>query len=113
MCSDGAREFMSGAMNEYCATSGIKRFTSAPYTPDHNEAENIVKMVTQGIGTLMRQFGGPKSAWVPAMHHYAMTQSLTPSKAQLGRWRTPYEAHLQIDVPWGKLTEGLHPFGCK
>ena len=37
----------------------IPQGSSARYTPDQNPAENIVKILTQGVATLMHQFGGP------------------------------------------------------
>ena len=111
--TDGAAEFMGRSLNNYCRDEGIVPLASCSYTPSQNEAENIVKIVSQGCEVLVDQFGGPKCYWPWAVNAFVKTYEVLPNKQMLGSFRTPYEATFQINVDWKKLIRGIYPFGCK
>jgi len=113
ICTDGAKEFMSKIMDKYCAKNGLRRMTSGPYVHEQNEAENMVKVVTQAICTLQHQFGGPNRYWTRALDHFVVVRALTPCKGLPSNYQTPYENFYQMKVNWKALTEGLFPYGCK
>ena len=113
LISDGAAEFMGTELTKFCATNGIVKTATCRYTPQQNQAENIGKIVMQGIATLMHQFGGPKMFWTRALKHFCSVHFVMPSKGPTASFTTPYEATYQRTVPWARLIKHLHPFGCK
>jgi len=113
LCTDGAAELMQKELTDWCRSVGITPLASSSYTPAQNEAENIVKIVSQGVDAIMRQFGGPRRFYTRAIDHFCMTDELLPHDRPLGAFRTPFEAFLQTKVPWKQLLKGLQPFGCK
>lgn len=112
--SDGASEYMNGALVDFCRAHGIIKHASCPYTQSQNQAENAVKIITQGIAVNMHQMGRgkPRKYWVRAMHAFAAAYSVLPNKTPKGEYLTPYESLHQVHVPWEKLIASVHPFGC-
>ena len=50
LVTDGASELMSKKVDDYLVgRQGIAKYASAVYCPNQNEAENSVKIVTQGV----------------------------------------------------------------
>ena len=108
---DNAREFISNKIKTYCQESSITLLPNCIYTPSQNEAENIVKIVTEGMETLQYQSGLPERFWPYALKQFVRVHFVTPSKGQRGPWRTPFEAFYQKKVPWEKLTKQIHMYG--
>lgn len=50
---DGAPEFASTALDDYCRDHGITKITTSPYNPQANTAETAVKKVKTGLRTAM------------------------------------------------------------
>ena len=78
LCTDGAAELMQKELTDWCRSVGIIPLASSSYTPAQNEAENIVKIVSQGFDAIMRQFGGPRQFYSRAIGHFCMTDELLP-----------------------------------
>ena len=70
--SDGAPELMCKALEDALVRrEGICKFATAGYTPSQNQAENIVKIVTQGVAANMDTLGGPRRHWIRAQTHFS------------------------------------------
>jgi hypothetical protein len=114
--SDGAREYMGHELTEFCDEHLIVKKATCGYTPEQNPAENMVKVVTQGVCTLMQQYAGSdkhkRSRWVYALESFVRTYEVTPNGAHMGPFATPYEACYQVHVPLDQLIKGVFPFGC-
>ena len=104
---------MKQELADWCRRRGIVPFASSSYTPSQNEAENIVKIISQGVEALQMQFGGPNKHYVRALDHLTIVDELLPHNRPLGDYHTPFEAFLQTPIPWKQLINGIYPYGCK
>jgi hypothetical protein len=113
MVTDGAAEFMGEELTTFCDQAGIEKQASCPQTQSQNQAENAVKIVTQGIAVLQHQAGTSKKRWTRAFVTVMVTHEVLPSTAPLAGYATPYEALHQVHLPWKVLIRDLHPYGCR
>ena len=109
LITDGAKEFMTGPLYEYARKHNIDKIVTSRYTPSQNPAENIVKIATQGICTLMTQFGGPSKFWTRAFRHFCDVYERLPNKGYRGKYKTPIEAFYQKRDPFSRPSEARTP----
>ena len=67
--SDRGREFCSKKFDQFLLERGIKRETSAPYTPEQNgyiERDN--RTVTEAARSMIHAQGLPLKIWAEAIH---------------------------------------------
>ena len=108
---DGAAEFMGKELTSYLDSQGIMHRATCRYTPQQNAAENIVKIVTQGMETLLTQSGLPRQFWCRAAEYFCKIYELLPNSAQRGKFNTPIEALYQKVLPFKKLHHLTRAFG--
>jgi hypothetical protein len=111
MTYDGASEFMGSKMRNYLDAKGIMHRATCRYTPQQNAAENIVKLVTQGLETLLWQSGLPRIFWCRAAQYFCKVYELLPNSAARGKYVTPHEALMQKEIPFEKLISRIFAFG--
>ncbi|KAD7116502.1 hypothetical protein E3N88_03770 [Mikania micrantha] len=100
-------EFTSTKFKQVCSEDGIRRFLTAPYTPQQN---GVVERRNQTIlGTtrsILKAMKLPQWTWGEGARHAVYILNRTPTKAvEKG---TPYEAYKS----WKPNLEHLKVFGC-
>ena len=108
---DGAAEFMGKELTSFLENEGILHRATCRYTPEQNAAENIVKIVTQGLETLLWQSGLPRTYWCRAAEYFCKIYEIVPNSAHRGDFVTPYEALTQKPVPFKQLHQYTFAFG--
>ena len=101
--SDNGREFCNQKMDDYLATCGIKRETTAPYTPEQNgKAERDNRTIVKSARTMILSKNLPLSLWAEAVNTaiYVLNKTVwtadgvTPYEMWVGK--TPNLKHLRI-----------------
>ena len=90
---DNAKEYISGAVKEYCDSRGIETDASNPYTPQQNaRSERYNRKLEERIRAIMFQGRIPFDEWplVSKMAEYLINR--TPSRMLKG-WKTPFELY--------------------
>ncbi|KAE8767964.1 hypothetical protein D1007_60605 [Hordeum vulgare] len=105
--SDRGGEFNSGAFKLYCAESGIRHQTTAPYTPQQNGVvERRNQTVVEMARCLLKAMGVPNTFWGEAVRTAVYILNRSPTRSLNGV--TPYEA-------WHGKKASVHhfrTFGC-
>ena len=110
-CPDGAKEFVCDIVTNWCKRNGTRMNTSAVNTPQHNETENMGKIVLQAMGASMWTSGLPYHYWPDCVYNVVDTHFVLPNKSVRGKWRTPCEAFHQREIPSKKLLKHHFTFG--
>lgn len=80
--SDGAKEYFSKAVKEYCNEHGITQDCSAPYTPEQNgRAERPNRTLLEGISALLLDSKLPWEFWGYAAQTMVYLKNRSPHKA--------------------------------
>jgi hypothetical protein len=108
---DGAGEFTGKELTSFLDSEGIMHRATCRYTPQQNAAENIVKIVTQGLESLLWQSGLPRYFWCRAASYYCKVHELLPNAAHRGTFNTPYEALVQRNIPFKQPNHLTFAFG--
>jgi len=105
--TDRGGEFNSGVFTVYCVDHGIKRNTTAPYTPQQNGVvERRNQSVVEMARCLLKSMQVPGQFWGEAVKVAVYLLNRAPTKSLNGK--TPYEA-------WYGRKPGvrhLRTFGC-
>jgi transposase InsO family protein len=105
--TDRGGEFTSKAFMEYCATDGVQRQLTAPYSPQQNGVvERRNGMVVETARSLLKAKGLPGWFWGEAVLTAVYLLNRAPTKSVEGM--TPFEAW------YGKkpAVHHLRTFGC-
>nr|KYP35823.1 Retrovirus-related Pol polyprotein from transposon TNT 1-94 [Cajanus cajan] len=112
--SDRGGEFTSVEFNKYCEEHGIKRFLTAPYSPQQNGvAERKNRTILDMVRSMLKGKNMPKKFWAEAVQCAVYVQNRCPH-AKLGE-KTPQEiwsgmkpsvSHLRV---FGSLAYGQVP----
>nr|KYP36117.1 Retrovirus-related Pol polyprotein from transposon TNT 1-94 [Cajanus cajan] len=112
--SDRGGEFTSVEFNKYCEEHGIKRFLTAPYSPQQNGvAERKNRTILDMVRSMLKGKNMPKKFWAEAAQCAVYVQNKCPH-AKLGE-KTPQEiwsgmnpsvSHLRV---FGSLAYGQVP----
>jgi hypothetical protein len=111
MTYDGAAEFMGAKLQNSLDKKGILHRATCRYTPQQNAAENVVKLVTQGMETLLWQSGLPRMFWCRSAEYYCKVYEFLPNSAARGTFVTPHEALVQRKIPFKRLNMFTFSFG--
>ena len=105
--TDRGGEFTSNEFNNYCEKIGVKRFLTAPYTPQQNGVvERRNRTVVDMARSLLKSKNLPGTFWGEAVSTAVYLLNRTPTKAVIGK--TPYEA-----IYGRKLNVShIRTFGC-
>ncbi|KAJ3693375.1 hypothetical protein LUZ60_008855 [Juncus effusus] len=88
--SDRGGEYMSTAFTSYCEEHGIKRFLTAPYSPQQNGvAERKNRTILEMVRSMLKGKDMPKEFWAEAVQCAVYVQNRCPH-AMLGE-KTPQE----------------------
>ncbi|WVY91926.1 hypothetical protein V8G54_037440 [Vigna mungo] len=88
--SDRGGEFTSAEFNKYCEEHGIKRFLTAPYSPQQNSvAERKNRTILDMVRCMLKGKNMPKKFWAEAVQCAVYVQNRCPH-AKLGE-KTPQE----------------------
>ena len=88
---DRGGEFKSGVFTVYCTEQGIKRNTTAPYTPQQNGVvERRNQSVVEMARCLMKSMQVPAQYWGEAVKVAVYLLNRSPTKSLNGK--TPFEA---------------------
>ena len=69
LCSDNGGEYIAKEFKDFCATRGIKREFTAPYTPAQNGvAERMNKTIQEHILSMLSQAGLSQGFWVEVLY---------------------------------------------
>ncbi|KAL8127829.1 hypothetical protein AgCh_014672 [Apium graveolens] len=91
--TDRGGEFMSKEFKKFCENAGVKRYLTAPYTPQQNEVvERRNRIMIAMTRSLLKEKGFPSKMWGEAVRHAIYILNRLPTKALTGK--TPYEAWL-------------------
>lgn len=105
--TDRGGEFISTEFSEFCEEKGIRRFTTAPYSPEQNGVvERRNRTVVEMARSLLKSMNVPNSFWAEAVKTAVHILNRSPTRSLKGV--TPYEA-------WYKRTPNvsyLRTFGC-
>jgi transposase InsO family protein len=89
--TDRGGEFKSGVFTVYCTEQGIKRNTTAPYTPQQNGVvERRNQSVVEMARCLMKSMQVPAQYWGEAVKVAVYLLNRSPTKSLNGK--TPFEA---------------------
>ncbi|HEY5260323.1 MAG TPA: reverse transcriptase domain-containing protein, partial [Rhabdochlamydiaceae bacterium] len=89
--SDRGGEYTSTAFTSFCEEQGIKRFLTAPYSPQQNGvAERKNRTILDMVRSMLKSKGVPKEFWAEAVQCAVYVQNRCPH-AKLGE-KTPQEA---------------------
>jgi hypothetical protein len=105
--TDNGGEFTSKIFNEYCASTGVRRELTAPYSSFQNgKSERKMRTLRGSATAMLVQSGLPSSFWAEAYSYANYLRNRLPCAALNGI--SPYQAiH---GVPPNLF--GAHPFGC-
>jgi hypothetical protein len=105
--TDNGGEFTSTIFNDYCASTGIRRELTAPYSSFQNgKSERMMRTLRVSATAMLAQSGLPSSFWAEAYSYANYLRNRLPCAALNGI--SPYQAiH---GVPPNLF--GAHPFGC-
>ncbi|KAK9076273.1 hypothetical protein SSX86_004606 [Deinandra increscens subsp. villosa] len=105
--TDRGGEFNSFVFKKYCEDAGIRRQTTAPYTPQQNGVvERRNRTVMEMTRSMLKSMKVPETLWGEAVRHTVYVLNMLPTKGVKGL--TPYEA-------WKKrkpTVQYLKVFGC-
>ena len=80
--SDGAKEYFSKSIKEYCNAHGITQDCSAPYTPEQNgRAERPNRTILEGISALLLDSKLPWEFWGYAAQTFVYLKNRSPHRA--------------------------------
>ena len=105
--TDGAQEYLSNSMKDYCSANKIKLSHSGPYMHESNgKAERIWRTLTEMAHTYLLTAQLPLKFWTFAIEHAVFVRNRMPHKAL--DWKTPYE------LWYGKKPNlsSIRVFGC-
>jgi hypothetical protein len=106
LVTDGAKEFTSRYMEMLCRKRGVRRETSAPYTPEENgKIERIWGTVVGMARCLLATAGLDKTYWTYALNHAFYIKNRVLQSA-IGK--TPYECFMRRKPDLHELKT----FGC-
>ena len=89
--SDRGGEYMSTAFKSYCEEQGIRRFLTAPYSPQQNGvAERKNRTILDMVRSMLKSKNMPKEFWAEAVQCAVYVQNRCPH-AKMGD-QTPQEA---------------------
>jgi hypothetical protein len=89
--SDRGGEYMSTAFSNFCDYHGIKRFLTAPYSPQQNGvAERKNRTILDMVRSMLKSKGMPKEFWAEAVQCAVYVQNRCPHAAV--KDQTPQEA---------------------
>lgn len=101
--SDNGREFCNQKMDDYLESCGIKKETTAPYTPEQNgKAERDNRTIVESARTMILSKNLPLSLWAEAVNTaiYALNRTVwtTDGVTPYEMWveKTPNLKHLRI-----------------
>ncbi|KAK9078427.1 hypothetical protein SSX86_002484 [Deinandra increscens subsp. villosa] len=107
MRTDRGGEFMANDFMKFCKEAGIKRQTTAPYTPQHNGVvERKNRSVMEMARSLLKTMKVPDELWGEAVRHAVYLLNRIPTKAVKNA--TPYEALKKVKPN----LKYLKVFGC-
>jgi transposase InsO family protein len=90
--TDRGGEFTSNEFRNYCEILGIKRYLTAPYSPQQNGVvERRNQMVVGMARSLLKSMGVPTEFWGEAVSTVVYLLNRAPTKSIIGK--TPYEAY--------------------
>ena len=105
--TDCGGEFNSIEFEDYCNELGIKRYTTAPYSPQQNGVvERRNQTVMEMARSLLKSMSVPATFWGEAVKTAVHILNRAPTRSLHGK--TPYEA-------WYKRKPSVHyfrVFGC-
>ena len=105
--TDGAKEYLSEAFKDFCCEKGIRRETSAPYTPQENGKIERIWGTTMGmVRCLIKKANMPKRFWAEALDTAFYVKARCIHSAVK---KTPYEAMFGSKPDM----ENIRIFGCK
>ena len=88
--SDRGGEYTSNAFTEYCEEQGIKRFLTAPYSPQQDGvAERKNRTILDMVRAMLKSKELPKEFWAEAVQCAVYIQNRCPH-SNLGN-KTPQE----------------------
>jgi IS30 family transposase len=105
--TDRGGEFISREFNAYCEEKGIKRFITAPYSPQQNRVVEIRNQTVVAMArSLLKSKNLPNTFWGEAVATAVYLLNRAPTKSVPDR--TPYEAF------YGRKPKVAHlrTFGC-
>ena len=89
--TDRGGEFKSRAFTEFCEAQGIKRYLTAPYSPQQNGVvERRNQTVVAMARSMLKSKGMPGKFWGEAVNTAVYLLNRAPTKSVVGM--TPYEA---------------------
>jgi Integrase core domain len=98
--TDRGSEFKSNEFNDYCKQMGIKRYLTAPYSPQQNGVvERRNQTVVAMARSMMKSMNMPAEFWGEAVATAVYILNRAPTKSLIGM--TPYEA-------WYKRKPAVH-----
>ena len=90
--TDRGGEFTSNEFKTYCELLGIKRYLSAPYSPQQNGVVERRNQTVVGMArSLLKSMGVPGGFWGEAVSTAVYLLNRAPTKSVVGK--TPYEAY--------------------
>ena len=88
--TDRGGEFVSHEFNHFCNESGVKRYLTAPYTPQQNGVvERRNRTMMEMARSIMKHMGVPNYLWGEAVRHSTYLLNRVATRAL--KDRTPYE----------------------
>ena len=77
--SDRGGEYLSNKFRDYCEEHGIRRFYTAPYTPQQNGvAERKNRTIVDMTRSMLKTKGMPKEFWAEAVMCSVYVQNRCP-----------------------------------
>lgn len=105
--SDRGGEFLNRLFTSYCNETGIKRYFTAPYSPQQNGVvERRNRTVLNTARSMLKEMSVPQNLWGEAVRHAVYLMNRVPTKALKNV--TPFEAV----KGYKPNLNYLHVFGC-